>query len=173
MSRLPRILIGFLLPALLLPTASARADSVFNRLILEKMRLEKQYGITSLECFPFRDNIGFPSDETALVRKCLSGVLTLGAALKEMPDSGLRLVGISHRFLRSGGFHSLLIPWNAAPKEIMAALRANPPPEAQKKFIAEIHRLKQQILSGLRIRQLYCTFKISNEQCMQGYRTLA
>ncbi|MDH3256914.1 MAG: hypothetical protein OEM27_04800, partial [Nitrospinota bacterium] len=38
---------------------------------------------------------------------------------------------------------------------------------------ARVHQLKKQIQSGLHIQELYCTFKISNVQCLQGYKTLA
>jgi len=149
------------------------AANVFNALSLKKMELEQRHGIATLDCFPFLDNIGANADEARRVEQCLTGTTTLESAVKEVPDTGLSMVGISTRFLRSGGFHTLLVPWNATKEEMVQALRNTPAPEQQKQFIAKIHTLKRQIQSGLRIRQLYCTFRISNEQCLKGYQTLA
>jgi hypothetical protein len=173
MRRFHVVSIVLLLPVLLLLSRSAGAANVFNTLSLGKMELEQKYGITSLECFPFIINIGFNSDEAERVRQCQVGVATLRDAFKEVPESGLRTIGISTRFLRSGGFHTLLVRWDATKDEMVQALRDKPSPEEQKQFIAKIQKLKKQIQSGLRIRELYCTFKISNEQCLQGYQTLA
>ncbi len=157
----------------LLISKPAEASNVFNALALKKMELEQRYGITNLECFPFIINIGFNSDEAERVRQCLTGVMTLASALKEVPETGLRIVGISSRFQRSGGFHALLIPWNAAKEDMIRVLQETPSKEEQNRFIAKVRQLKKQIQSGLHIRQLYCTFKISNEQCLRGYQTLA
>jgi hypothetical protein len=82
-------------------------------------------------------------------------------------------VGVSVRFLRSGGFDTLLVPWNAPKEEMIRILRDTPSADKQKQFISTFHELKKQIQSGLHIRELYCTFKISNEQCLQGYQTLS
>ena len=173
MRRLQQLFIVLFLPVLLLLSKPAGAANVFNTLSLGKMELEQKYGITSLECFPFIVNIGFNADEAERVRQCQVGVKSLLDAFKEVPNSGLRTIGISTRFLRSGGFHTLLVPWDATKEEIVQALRDKPSAEKQKQFIAKVQKLKKQIQSGLRIRELYCTFKISNEQCLQGYQTLA
>ena len=151
----------------------ARAENVFNALSLARMELEQKHGLTTLECFPFLEQIGTRTDEIQRVQQCLTGVRTLSRALLEVPDAGLRIAGISTRFLRSGGFQALLVRWDATREEMVRALRDKPSPEKQQQFLAQISGLKQNILSGLRIRQLYCTFKISNEQCLQGYQTLA
>ncbi len=163
----------WLLPVLLLLSKPAGAANVFNALSLSKMELEQRYGIANLECFPFLINIGSNSDEAERVRQCQVGVMMLASALKEVPNAGLRTVGISTRFLRSGGFHTLLVPWNSTQEDMIRVLRDTPSVEEQKQFIARVHQLKKQIQSGLHIRELYCTFKISNEQCLQGYQTLA
>ena len=165
--------IQMLLAASLLAAAPVFAGNVFNTLALKKMELEQRYGITNLECFPFLEDIGTNRDEAQRVDHCLAGTTTLASALKEAPDTGLTMVGISTRFLRSGGFHTLLVPWNASQEDMVRALREKPAPEKQKQFIAEVHLLKQGIQSGLRIRELYCTFRISNAQCLRGYQTLA
>ncbi len=163
----------FLAVSLLLAVAPVLAGNVFNALSLKKMELEQRYGITNLECFPFLEEIGTNRDEAQHVQHCLTGTTTLASALQEAPDAGLTMVGISTRFLRSGGFHTLLVPWNASREDMVRALREKPAPEEQEQFIAEVHQLKKRIQSGLRIRELYCTFRISNVQCLQGYQTLA
>ena len=165
--------IVLILPVFLLLSKPAGAANVFNALYLAKMELEQKYGITNLECFPFLINIGSNSDEAERVRQCQVGVTTLAAAFKEVPDIGLHTIGISTRFLRSGGFHTLLVQWDATKEAMILALQSTPSAEEQKQFIAKVHQLKKQIQSGLHIRELYCTFKISNEQCLQGYQTLA
>ena len=172
MRRFHMLFIMLLLPVFLLLSKPAGAASVFNALSLKKMELEQKYGIANLECFPFLISIGSNSDEAERVRQCRVGVTTLASALKEVPNAGLRIVGISTRFLRSGGFHTLLVPWNATKEDMIRVLRDTPSTEEQKQFIAKVHQLKKQIQSGLHIRELYCTFKISNEQCLQGYQTL-
>jgi len=161
------------LPVFLLFSKPVEAANVFNILALKKMELEQKYGITNFECFPFLLNIGSNEDQAERVRQCQVGATTLASALKEAPNIGLRTVGISTRFLRSGGFHTLLVQWDATPKAMILALQSTPSAEEQKQFIAKVHQLKKQIQSGLHIRELYCTFKISNEQCLQGYQTLA
>jgi len=167
-------LLSIVLPlaVFLLLSKPAGAANVFNALSLKKMELEQRYSIANLECFPFLINIGSNSDEAGRVRQCLVGVTVLASALKEVPNAGLRIVGISTRFLRSGGFHTLLVPWNATKEDMIRALKDTPSAEEQNQFIAKVHQLKKQIQSGLHIRELYCTFKISNEQCLQGYQTL-
>ena len=166
-------IIQILLAVSLLTVAPVFAGSVFNALSLIKMEMEQRYGITNLECFPFLENIGTNQDEAQRVQHCLTGTTTLASALKEVPNSGLTIVGISTRYLRSGGFHSLLVPWNASREDMVRSLRDQLAPEKQKQFIADVHQLKQRIQSRLRIRELYCTFRISNAHCLRGYQTLA
>lgn len=165
--------IVLLLAFFLLFPQTASADNAFNSLSLVKMEMEQRYGIASLECFPFITNIGSNADEAERVRQCGVGVATLASALEEIPNTGVRTVGISNRFLRSGGFHTLLVKWDATREEMVQVLQGAPSAEEQTQFIARVHQLKKQIMSNLRIRELYCTFKISNEQCLQGYQTLA
>jgi len=165
--------IFLLLPVILFFPKTTGAANVFNTLVLKKMELEQSHGITNLECFPFIIDIGSNLDEGERVRQCGVGIATLTSALKEVPNSGLRAVGISSRFQRSGGFHTLLVPWNATQEDMVRTLKDIPTVEEQKQFIAKVRQQKKQIQSGLRIRELYCTFKISNEQCLKGYQTLA
>ena len=172
MRRFYSVFILLILSVFLLLSKPAGAANVFNVLSLTKMELEQKYGITNFECFPFLTNIGSNADQAERVRQCQVGVVTLASALKEVPNTGLRTIGISTRFLRSGGFHTLLVQWDATKEAMIQVLRDTPSPEEQKQFIAKVHQLKKQIQSGLHIRELYCTFKISNEQCLQGYQTL-
>ncbi len=173
MHRFYSVSILLVLPVFLLFSKPVEAANVFNTLALKKMELEQKYGVTNFECFPFLLNIGSNEDQAERVRQCQVGVTTLVSAFKEVPNTGLRTVGISTRFLRSGGFHTLLVQWDASLEAMILALQSTPSAEEQKQFIAKVHQLKKQIQSGLHIRELYCTFKISNEQCLQGYQTLA
>jgi len=157
MHRFHSVSILLVLPVFLLFSKPVEATNVFNTLALKKMELEQKYGITNFECFPFLLNIGSNEDQAERVRQCQVGVTTLASALKEVPNIGLRTVGISTRFLRSGGFHTLLVQWDATPKAMILALQSTPSAEEQKQFIAKVHQLKKQIQSGLHIRELYCT----------------
>ena len=172
MRRFNLLSILLLIPLFFLFSKPAEAANVFNALSLKKMELEQKFGITNLECFPFIINIGSNSDEAERVRQCQTGVTTLASALEEVPNTGLQIVGISSRFLRSGGFHALLVPWNATKEDLIRVLQDTPSAKEQKQFIAKVRQLKKQIQSGLRIRELYCTFKISNEECLRGYQAL-
>ena len=174
MRRFYSVSILLILPVFFLLLAKpAGAANAFNTLVLAKMELEQKYGITNLECFPFLIKIGSNDDQAERVRQCQVGITTLSSALKEVPNTGLRTVGISTRFLRSGGFRTLLVQWDATKEAMILALLSTPSAEAQKQFIAKVHQLKKQVQSSLHIRELYCTFKISNDQCLQGYQTLA
>ena len=50
----------------------------FNQLILAKSVLESKFGIRSVECFPFKENIGFTEDQIQLIERCLTGVQASG-----------------------------------------------------------------------------------------------
>ncbi len=142
-------------------------------LLQEKSELEKQHGVETLECFPFLQNIGFDEDQPPLIENCLTGARTLKAALGRLPAPAYRVIGISDRFLRTGGFHTALVPWNA-PVEEMARILADTPPEAeQRRFLARIGDIKKQITLAWPIGELHCTMEISNEQCLTGYENLA
>lgn len=154
------------------PTVQAE-ENAFNQLVLQKRFLENTYGIANLECFPFLEKIGGREEEVQRIRDCLHGVLTLTAALKEVPDADLKRVAISTRFLRTGGFHTILIPWDAEPGEVARVLRERLSPEEQQAFLEKITAVKSTIHGKLFIRELYCSLTITNEQCLQGYETLA
>ncbi|CAI2717385.1 hypothetical protein [Nitrospina watsonii] len=165
---------GMFAAAVLLPGAQAHAESTpFNQLVLKKQHLERTHGIANLECFPFLEQIGGGAQEVQHIRNCLQGMTTLAAALEEVPDAGLKRVGISTRFLRTGGFHTLLVQWNADRAEMVQALRDRLSPEEQKRFMDRIVGVKSTIHDKLFIRELYCSLTIPNDQCLQGYRTLA
>ncbi|NIP99039.1 MAG: hypothetical protein GWM98_00260, partial [Nitrospinaceae bacterium] len=72
----------------------------FNRLVQEKASLETRFGVATLECFPFVEHIGRTEDQVPLIERCLRGTRTLGEALEQVPDAGIRMVGVSDRFLR-------------------------------------------------------------------------
>ncbi len=147
--------------------------NTFNQLVLLKAEIEKLHGIQTLECFPFLEKIGTNVDEAEWVSRCYQGVQTLSQALNKTPNSKLHTVGISTRFLRTGGFHTLLVPWDASLEEMIHALNSNLSEKQQKEFLEKIFFLKEKIHSQFFIPQLYCSQKISNEQCLKGYQTLS
>lgn len=163
-------LFGFgFLPAI---AAAGPADS-FNELVDLKAGLEHRYGIRTLECFPFLQAVGTNADQAEWVRRCLEGTRTLRQALREFPVDELREVGISTRFLRSGGFHTLMIPWDASPERVVETLRSRLTPLAREQLLSRVRELKRTILRKFAIQDLYCTKKISNDQCLAAYKTLA
>lgn len=144
----------------------------FNRLVVLKGELEGRSLLERLECFPFHENVGFTEDQREFVRKCLEGAETLKAALTEKPDAGLRVVGIESRFLRTGGFNTVLLPWDATKEELLRFLETNLPEPEQKIFLEKIRSVKQAILRKVIIPELYCSQRISNDDCLAGYRNL-
>jgi len=154
------------------PAAGQPADS-FNRLVVLKADLEKRHGIVSLECFPFLTAVGDNAGQAQWVSRCLQGAETLAAALNRVPDADLKEVGISTRFLRTAGFHTLLVPWDAPGAAMENALGGRALPEAQERVLERVRELKRTIFTNFTFRELYCTKTISNDQCLQGYETLA
>ena len=94
--------------------AFPRVANKFNQLVLAKNNLESNFGVRSVECFPFKENIGLTEDQIALREKCFKGVQTFESAIKMVTTPEINSVGISNRFLRTGGFNTILIPWNAS-----------------------------------------------------------
>lgn len=166
-------LAGLFCIALLLPFAAHAAPNTFNELVRQKQVLERDHGVATLECFPFLEKIGGKEEEVQRILDCLKGVNTLAAALKQVPDAGLRTVGISTRFLRTGGFQTILMPWDADTAAVVRALKDRLPAEEQKRFMDQILKAKEIIQDKFSIRDLYCSLTISNDQCLQGYETLA
>jgi hypothetical protein len=154
-------------------TAVGADESALNQLLQDKRTLEKQHGVKSLECFPFIKDIGFTEDQIPLLKNCLTGTRNLKEALAQVPNANIRTVGISTRFLRTGGFHTLLVPWDASTGNIVEFLKKTPSSEARKSFLDKIHALKRTIAQKIKISQLYCSLEISNEQCLTGYENLA
>ena len=159
--------------AFILAGAAQGAENTFNQLLLEKLALEKEHGIKSLECFPFIKKIGFTEDQIPLIENCLTGTRTLRQALGKASNAGVRDIGISDRFLRTGGFHTFLVPWNASRDEMTKFLNQQPDDEEKKQFLEKIHALKRTIAKKISVRELYCRLLISNEQCYAGYQNLA
>ena len=159
--------------AFILAGAAQGAENTFNQLLLEKLALEKEHGIKSLECFPFIKKIGFTEDQIPLIENCLTGTRTLRQALVKASNAGVRDIGISDRFLRTGGFHTFLVPWNASRDEMTKFLNQQPDDEEKKQFLEKIHALKRTIAKKISVRELYCRLLISNEQCYAGYQNLA
>jgi|TARA_B100001964_G_scaffold86601_1_gene97534 hypothetical protein len=151
----------------------ANSQNTFNQLILAKSSLESRFNVQSVECFPFKENIGFTEDQIPLIKNCLAGVRLLTSALDSVVDPEIHTVGISTRFLRTGGFNTVLIPWNASLPETVAFLENRLSKEKQDLFLAKISTLKRKINLKLRIPSLYCSQRISNEQCMAGYESLS
>ncbi len=149
------------------------AENTFNQLLMEKLALEKKHGIKSLECFPFIKKIGFTEDQIPLIENCLTGTRNFRQALIQVPEAEVRNIGISDRFLRTGGFHTFLIPWNASKDKMVQFLKQQPDDEGKKQFLEKIHALKRTISKKIIVRELYCNLQVSNEQCHEGYQNLA
>jgi len=145
----------------------------FNKLVQEKRILENQFGIEALECFPFIKNIGFTDDQIPLVGQCLKGTATLKEALSKVSHRDYKEVGISNRFLRTAGFHTVLIDWKASPAEIAEFLNARLSNEQRTQFLNKIHTLKKEIANQTQVKDLYCSKEISNNDCLKGYENLA
>ena len=83
------------------------SSNTFNQLILTKSFLEAKHGLRSIECFPFKENIGFTENQIPLIDNCLKGVNFLASVLVELNHPEVNMIGISNRFLRTGGFNNL------------------------------------------------------------------
>ncbi len=153
--------------------AETSKKNVFHGLLSIKAEMERDFGLEQLECFPFIKKIGFSKDETSLIENCLQGAETLHSVLKEVKNAGLRVVGISDRFLRTGGFDTILIPWGASKEEVNRFLKDGMSWEEQKTFLNKINEVKSEIKKKIQVSELYCSKKISNDQCLLGYRNLA
>ncbi|MFT4579628.1 MAG: hypothetical protein ACI8PD_000170 [Nitrospinales bacterium] len=145
----------------------------FNQLVQEKRILENQFGIEALECFPFIKNIGFTDDQIPLIEQCLKGTTTLKEALNKVSHRDYKEVGISNRFLRTAGFHTVLIDWKASPNEIAEFLNTRLSNGQRTQFLDKIHALKKEISSQIQVKDLYCSKEISNSDCLKGYENLA
>ena len=149
------------------------AENTFHALLSEKAVLEQRYGVKNLECFPFKQDIGFTQDQIPLIENCLSAVRTLKDAFKEVAEPEYRVVGISTRFLRTAGFHTVLVKWDASKEELVRFLKGNMPRKQRRGFLDQIIALKKEINNKLNIHRLYCSQEISNDDCLTGYRNLA
>lgn len=151
----------------------ASPPNKFNQLILAKSSLESKFGVRFVECFPFKENIGFTEGQIKLIEQCLAGVQLFESALNKVPNSEIHSLGISTRFLRTGGFSTILIPWDSSLEQVMSFLRAKISKAEQERFLEKISTLKRKINKNFKIFSLYCSQRISNEQCMSGYKQLA
>jgi len=152
---------------------SPASANTFHQLLSEKQKLEKQFGVQTLECFPFIKNIGFTEDQIPLIEQCLTGTRTLNEVFANFAGSGYKVIGISDRFLSTAGFHTILIPWNATKEEVTKFLNHRPGHAEQTAFLDKIRALKQKIARTLRIQNFYCSQEISNDHCLKGYENLA
>ena len=135
--------------------------------------MESRFGVHTVECFPFLENIGFTEDQVPLIKNCLAGVRLLASALSLAPDAEIRTAGIGTRFLRTAGFHTVLIPWNASVEEVVDFLRKRVPKVEQNRFLDLISSLKGDIQKKFRKLSFYCSKRISNNQCLSAYKKLA
>ncbi|MBT5470195.1 MAG: hypothetical protein HOK41_06295, partial [Nitrospina sp.] len=117
----------------------------FNQLVKEKQILEKQFGVKTLECFPFKKEIGFTEDQIPLIEQCLQGATSLKEAFSQINHKEYKEVGISNRFLRTAGFHTVLINWQASPVEMAEFLNQRLSHQEQIEFIDKIRALKKEI----------------------------
>lgn len=157
----------------LLSIPSPVTANTFHQLLDEKQKLERQFGIQTLECFPFIKKIGFTEDQIPLIEQCLTGTRTLNEALAGSSNSAYKAVGISNRFLKTAGFHTILTPWNATKDEVAQFLIRQQSHEEQTTFLDKVRGLKKAISKKLRIQQFYCSQEISNNDCLRGYENLA
>ena len=153
--------------------ASPKATNKFNELVLAKNNLESNFGVRSVECFPFKENIGFTEDQIPLIEQCLIGTNLFKSALDQVPNAEIYSVGISTRFLWTGGFNTVLIPWNASLLETVTFLKSKISKKKQDSFLGKVSTLKGKINKNFNIFSLYCSQRISNEQCVAGYESLA
>ena len=147
--------------------------NAFNELVHEKRILENQFNIDTLECFPFIKKIGFTDDQIPLVDQCLKGASALKEAFENVSHRDYKEVGISNRFMRTGGFHTVLIDWKASPTEIARFLNTRLSNAERTQFLDKVHALKKKIAHQINVKDLYCSKKISNSDCLKGYENLA
>tara|TARA_B100000686_G_scaffold217583_1_gene224663 strand:- start:3726 stop:5051 length:1326 start_codon:yes stop_codon:yes gene_type:complete len=147
--------------------------NTFNKLVEEKQFLENQFGIKTLECFPFKKIIGFTEEQIPMVEQCLKGVSKLKEALTQIRSTDYKEVGISNRFLKTSGFQTILIDWKASTSELTQFLNQNISLAEQSDFLNKIHKLKKEIARKGLAKELYCSKEISNTDCLAGYTTLA
>ncbi|PIR01253.1 MAG: hypothetical protein COV66_02220 [Nitrospinae bacterium CG11_big_fil_rev_8_21_14_0_20_45_15] len=172
--RLLIFLISCFFFGLLVPASSLAVElqpNSFHELLNTKRSLEKQFGLTGLECFPFIKKID--RDPSDLLQKCLQGARILEQALPQVQGSPYHTFGVSQEFLRTGGFQTALIPWDTSADTLIKFLNDRPSQEEQAEFIEKIVALKNKIISQLGIVNLYCNQQVSNTHCLQGYESLS
>ena len=165
-----QVLIFFIAGVLILP--SFLFANSFNQLVEQKQILKNRFGIETLECFPFTKEIGFTEDQIPLIEKCLQGVTTLKEALAQIGNADYKEVGGSNRFLKTAGFHTILIDWKASPSELVRFLNHRLNTEEQLEFLDKIRLLKKKIASRGIVKEFYCSKEISNTDCLAGYKNL-
>ena len=165
-----QVLIFFIAGVLILP--SFLFANSFNQLVEQKQILKNRFGIETLECFPFTKEIGFTEDQIPLIEKCLQGVTRLKEALAQIGNADYKEVGISNRFLKTAGFHTILIDWKASPSELVRFLNHRLNTEEQLEFLDKIRLLKKKIASRGIVKEFYCSKEISNTDCLAGYKNL-
>ena len=134
--------------------------------------MKNQFGIATLECFPFTKKIGFTEHQIPLIEKCLQGVTTLKEALAQVDHTDYKEVGISNRFLKTAGFHTILIDWKASSSELVRFLSHRLNTEEQLEFLNKVRLLKKKIAGKGIVKEFYCSKEISNTDCLAGYKNL-
>tara|TARA_B100000686_G_scaffold343531_1_gene424540 strand:+ start:1238 stop:2530 length:1293 start_codon:yes stop_codon:yes gene_type:complete len=152
---------------------SSESSNTAHRLLLLKSNLENGFGLERMECYPFISKIGFTEDQKPLIANCLQTAIQLKKALEIRGLKDLRVVGFDSRSFRTGGFSSVLIRVSADSNEILKFLESPLTLVEQQKFLNEVNEVKQFILDKINVRDLYCTQRISNNECLTGYKTLA
>ena len=56
-------LLGIILVFVYSKEAFSNSKNTFNQLVLAKGSLESRFGVRSIECFPFKEDIGFTEDQ--------------------------------------------------------------------------------------------------------------
>lgn len=168
-----RFKLSVLFLCLWIVSPSSLHANTLHQLLEEKQALERQFDVQTLECFPFIKEIGFTEDQIPLIEQCLAGTRTLKEAFTDSGNPNYKVVGISNRFLKTAGFHTILIPWNADREEVTQFLKEQLSQEEQIAFLDKIRGLKRDIAKNIRINNFYCSQEISNDDCMKGYESLS
>ena len=160
---------------LIFPQFSEAKDitNTLHRLLLIKKKMESQFGLEQLECYPFIDKIGLTKDQKPLIENCLRSAEILLQVLRVTKRRDLRVVGISDRFLKTGGFDTVLIRSGASQDDMIRFLGSPLTQKEQQYFLEQINKTKTFIRKKIKVGKLYCTQRISNKNCLQGYINLA
>ncbi|QPJ64536.1 MAG: hypothetical protein G3M78_03645 [Candidatus Nitrohelix vancouverensis] len=152
--------------------ASAQDNSDFNELIQVKRQLETQHGVKSLECYPFLHDIGFDKDQAVLISRCLTGARTLLMVLPQVEQPAYHTLGVGFQYLKTGGFQTAILPWNASAEEMVNYLNDRLSLDERNAYLDRVSQVKRGIIQRTLVPDMFCKQSISNENCLKGYESL-